>query len=101
MIMLLDGEIEKPAAEEVFYDGFLYIICQRQLSRDKTEYSIDVKILNAEYDKPWSLMDILYTYMYVQKVIYEDAMQGFVYNYVSYKDQPVRWEKAGVTKGYV
>ena len=50
--------------EVVFYDGFLYIISMPQepyVYQDnyhEASYSIDVKCLNAQYDKPVTLAQI-------------------------------------------
>lgn len=95
---------ETTDSEVIFYDGFLYIISRdREPFIDKdgfhdAEYSINVKCLNAEYDEPWTLADIARKYPNVQKVIFDDALKGSVYNYGNHKGE--EWEKVGTTKGY-
>lgn len=98
---------KKPDDEEVFYDGFLYII-----SRDRepyaddeyhdAEYSIEVKCLTAEYDDPITLADIAEKYPKVCKVIFDDAMKGKVYSYGNhrYEENAEKWELVGTTLGY-
>ena len=63
----------KPDEEEIFYDGFLYII-----SRDETHenFTVDAKCLCAEYDEPLSLADISEKYPNVCKVIFEYALRA-------------------------
>ena len=95
--MLIIGEGKKPDSEEVFYDGFLYII-----SRKGQEYGIDVKCLSPEYDKPLTLEDIAEQYPNVNKVIYEGVLRGYVYNYGNHGHEPNAelWERTGTTRGY-
>ena len=95
--MLIVGKGKKPDNEEVFYDGILYII-----SRKEQEYSIDVKCLAQEYDDPISLADIAKQYPDVNKVIYEGALRGYVYNYGNHRNDPnaEMWKRTGTTRGY-
>lgn len=107
MLDLIDGEI-KPDDKVVFYDGFLYIISEKDGETAdgmvKTKYSIDVKCLCAEYDEPISLADIVERYPNVEKVIYDDAMRGYVYNHGNHKTihdpNAEAWELVGTTLGY-
>lgn len=107
MLNMTNGEI-KPDDEVVFYDGFIYIISRKEVATadgwGKMEYSIDVKCLCPEYDEPISLADIAERYPNVKKVIYDDAMRGYVYNYGNHKDslhpESEAWELVGDTMGY-
>lgn len=99
-----------PDYDEVFYDGFLYII--RRVKKGyitdseevEPEYAVEVKCLNAEYDEPWTLEDIASEYPDVIKVIFEDALKGKVYNYGNHTAErngtAEKWEKVGETLGY-
>lgn len=80
-----------PDEKVIFNDGMLYIIhgsdcCTRM-------------ILHAEFDRPISLSDIAKRYPTVKKVIFEDALKGYVYNYKNHRD--ATWECVGTTLGYV
>lgn len=96
--------------EVVFYDGFLYIISVTKEPYvddvfHEAEYAIDVKCMNAEYDKPVTLADIAKDYPNVRKVIFEDALRGYVYNYGNHshdKDEKnvEMWELVGTVVGY-
>lgn len=107
---LTNGQIT-PNNEVVFYDGFLYIIIQTKegyLSEKEfveDEYAIEVKCMNAEYDKPITLADIAEKYPKVKKVIFEDALRGYVYNYGNHafeknKENLEMWELVGTIVGY-
>lgn len=104
MLNMTNGEIY-PDDKVVFYDGYLYIISRDQEAYiDKCryhepKYSIDVKCIVAEYDKPWTLADIAEKYPNVHKVIFDDMMKGFVYNYGNHNDEEL-WELVGTTMGY-
>lgn len=100
----------RPDNEVIFYDGFLYIICRDAepyvdgCELTPAQYSVKSIILNAEYDAPWSLADIVQWYPNVCKVIYDDALRGTVYSYGNHahdKSGNVEmWEKVGETVGY-
>ena len=97
-----------PDDKEVFYDGFLYIIRRVKegyLTKEEyveSEYGIEVKCLNAEYNEPWTLADIAREYPDVKKVIYDDALHGYVYNYGNHSNEKnaEKWELVGTTYGY-
>lgn len=107
MLNMTNGEA-KPDDEVVFYDGFLYIISREEVATadgwGKMEYSIDVKCLCPEYDEPITLADIAKNYPNVEKVIYDDAMRGCVYNHGNHKTihdpNAEAWELVGTTMGY-
>ena len=90
--------------EEIFYDGFLYIIrCTEkgyfgEYGEHEPQYAVEVKCLTPEYDEPWTLEDIAREYPDVRKVIFDDAIHGKVYNYGNHKD--CEWELVGNTLGY-
>lgn len=98
----------KPDEDVVFYDGFLYIISMVDegfLSNDGFEppkYDIDVLCLNAEYDEPISLKEIVKHYPKVEKVLFEDCLRGAVFNYKNHSNEKNAelWEKTGETLGY-
>lgn len=98
-----------PDNEVVFDDGYIFIISMtkdRVITREEyidRKYSVDMKLLNAEYDEPISLADIAEQYPKVEKVIYEDMLSGQVYNYGNHaaeKDAEM-WELVGTTVGYL
>lgn len=107
MLNMTNGEI-KPDDEVVFYDGFIYIISREEVETadgmGDMKYSIDVKCLCPEFDEPITLADIAEKYPNVEKVIYDDAMRGYVYNYGNHKDslhpESEAWELVGDTMGY-
>lgn len=101
MIDLTNGKIRNDS-EVVFYDGFLYIISTPFISEDgyPHKYSVVVETLSAEYDDPLSLADIQKKYPYVCKVIYESALEGYVYNYGNHPKDKEKWELVGTTLGY-
>lgn len=97
--------------EVVFYDGFLYIISVTKepyvenYELHDAEYAIDVKCMNAGYDEPVSLAQIAEKYPNVRKVIFDDAMRGYVYNYGNHSHDKEEknvemWELVGTTIGY-
>ena len=89
-----------PDNEVIFYDGFLYIISISGESRENAEY--ERICLCAEYDEPLTLSDIAKRYPNVCKVIFDDALRGYVYNYknhrIEYNNEA--WEQVGTTLGY-
>ena len=99
---------KKQDYEEIFYDGFLYIIRRVKdgyLTNEEhvePEYAIEVKCLCPEYDEPWTLEDIASEYPDVVKVIFEDALKGYVYNYGNHRNDKngELWELTGTTHGY-
>jgi hypothetical protein len=99
---------KKPDDEEVFYDGFLYIIRRTKegyLTEDgyvDDEYGIEVKCICPEYDHPITLADISQEYPDVIKVIFEDALKGYVYSYGNHRNEKnaEMWELVGTTHGY-
>jgi len=92
----------KPDEEEIFYDGFLYIISRSDKTHEN--FTVDAICLCAEYDEPLSLADISEKYPNVCKVIFEDALRGAVYNYGNHATEKngtaEKWEKVGETLGY-
>lgn len=87
--------------EFTFYDGNLYIIsCEREEWTEEKilpgyKYSIDVIFLCPEYDEPLTLEKIKKKYPNVQKVMFDEAMQGYVFTYNDNK-----WYQTGETRGY-
>lgn len=107
---LTNGQIT-PDNEVVFYDGFLYIIIRTKKgywSKDEfveDKYAIEVKCMTAEYDEPITLADIAEKYPKVKKLIFDDAMRGYVYNYGNHaydknEKNIEMWELVGTTVGY-
>lgn len=88
MLNLTQGEYI-PDEEVIFDDGILYIIHGETYCR---------QIVLSEYDKPISLSEIAKRYPKVKKVIFDDAMQGYVFNYGNHKNET--WECVGTTIGY-
>ena len=101
MLNMTNGT-KKEDYEEIFQDGFLYIIRRLKEYETKPEYAIEVKCLCPEYDEPWTLEDIAGEYPDVVKVIFEDALKGYVYNYGNHKNDKdaEMWELTGTTHGY-
>ena len=103
MLNMMNGE-KKPDNEVIFRDGFLYMIIQDQAPKfdDGAKYSIAVKCLCPEYDEPMSLVDISRLYPNIQKLIFDDAMKGYIYNYGNHRCDPnaEAWELIGETMGY-
>lgn len=89
-----------PDNEVIFYDGFLYIISISGEDRENVE--CDRICLCAEYDEPITLSDIAERYPNVHKVIFDDALRGYVYNYKNHRieDNNEAWEQVGTTLGY-
>ena len=108
MLDMVNGEI-KPDNEVVFYDGFLTIICEEHEAEysgfekvKDAEWSVLRFCLTAPYDAPISLEDIAKMYPKVQKVIFDDSLKGYVFNYGNHrceKDAEM-WELVGTTLGY-
>ena len=78
---------------EQFSDGILKII---------SGYGDDIKIkeiyLNMEYDEPITLDEIATSFPDVRMVIFETALQGYIFTYGNHvKGQ---WENVGTTYGY-
>lgn len=99
--------IKTPDNEVIFYDGILYIISrEREPYIDNewhdAEYSIEVKFMNAEHDEPLTLADIAEKYPNVCKVIFDDALRGYVYSHGNHGKGNIfeAWELVGTTKGY-
>lgn len=92
--------------EVVFVDGFLYIILRNKelLPNEKGEIAMNTicRCLCPEYDKPWTLADIAREYPDVSKVIFDDALKGYVYNYDNHGNEQnaEKWELVGTTLGY-
>lgn len=79
--------------EKTFYDGILYIIeCKC------TEGKVTVVTLDGEYDEPITLSDIAEKYPDVRKVIFEEPLRGYVFDYGNHGKG--KWEQVGTTKGY-
>ena len=97
---LLTGEV-KPDDEVMFYDGMLLIICRdkNRLSEEMITYD---RILCAEYDDPITLADIVKDFPNVYKLIFEDPLKGYVYNYGNHPrdPEPEMWELVGEILGY-
>ena len=94
-----------PDDEVVFYDGFLWVITENmiKIGNTKLEKVECHKIcLCAEYDEPITLADITETFPTVHKVIFDDALRGYVYNYKNHRveDNNEAWEQVGTTLGY-
>ena len=98
-----------PDDEVIFYDGFLWIISHVAKSYidengeyHEPKYSVEYKCLCAEYDEPITLADIAEKYPKVHKVIFDDALRGYVYNYKNHReeDNNEAWEQVGTTLGY-
>jgi hypothetical protein len=89
-----------PDNEVIFYDGFLYIISISGEDRENVE--CECICLCAEYDEPLTLSDIATKYPNVHKVIFDDALRGYVYNYKNHRieDNNEAWEQVGTTLGY-
>jgi len=83
------------ASEVVFDDGILWII--QEWDKPERVQCTNI-VLSAEYDKPISLADIERDYPCVRKVLFDDALKGFVYDYGNHKEG--EWELVGTTKGY-
>lgn len=107
---LTNGQIT-PDNEVIFYDGFLYIISRIKdcYLTDKefveSEYKIDVIGLTPPYTEPLTLKDIAEKYPKVQKLIFDDAMRGYVYSYGNHaydknEKNIEMWELVGTTVGY-
>ena len=91
MRVIYGDEIGKEIPDEQvkFYDGCVYIIYA-----DKCKNII----LDAEFDDPISLADISKKRWNVEKVIFEQAFCGWIYNYGNHR--PGEWELVGETCGY-
>ena len=105
MLDMTTGKI-KPDDEEVFYDGFLYIICEIPKFRGTPNGDMELResyvveyCLNPEIDEPWTLARISEVYPTVHKVLWEDALRGYVYHYGNHTDSE-QWERVGDTLGY-
>lgn len=107
---LTNGQIT-PDNEVIFYDGFLYIISrikdgywsEKEFVED--EYAIDVITLTLPYTRPITLAEISEKYPKVQKLIFDDAMRGYVYSYGNHaydknEKNIEMWELVGTTVGY-
>ena len=98
--------IKTPDDDVVFCDGFLYIILRNKelLPNEKGEIQMNTicRCLCAEYDKPLTLADIAKEYPDVTKVIYDDVLKGWVFNYGNHANEPnaEEWELIGTTHGY-
>ena len=90
----------------MFVDGFLYIILRNEelLPNEKGEIAMNTicRCLCPEYDKPLTLADIAREYPDVSKVIFDDALKGYVYNYDNHGNEQnaEKWELVGTTHGY-
>lgn len=82
----------------IFCDGILEIICSDP--DDLTGEKLTGKRITicGEYDDPISLDDILKDYPNVRTVIFNDALEGYVYTYGKHKNTD--WELVGTTQGY-
>ena len=111
-MLIFDSSRVIPDDQVILNDGFVYIIShnfsQKHLLSVKditNNYTVDVIILNPEYDNPLTLEDIAKQYPNVKKVIYEEAMSGYVYNYGNHGTKNngrtnQAWEQVGTTCGY-
>lgn len=95
---LRNGSV-KEDSEVYCYDGIVTIIYVKKIGEDgmPEEHGCDVLYINAEYDEPLSLADIVKKYPGVEKVIFDDALEGYVYNYNNHQDG---WECVGEVLGY-
>lgn len=95
MIESCNGK-KTPDKDVVFVDGVLTILYLEKKCGD--EWKVERVYLDAQYDKPITLVDIVKKYPYVKKVIYDKALEGYVYNYKNHIDRG--WELVGTTVGY-
>ena len=79
--------------DEYFCDGVLLIVSHKGDETSATEI-----YLNAEYDEPYTLEDIARKFPDVSLVIFETALNGYVYRYGNHKKG--KWELVGMTQGY-
>ena len=84
----------------VFTEGILYIMSRTGDIKAGEKYSLDVKRIDPEYDDPISLDDISKHYPNVFKVVFDQALNGAVYNYKNHPGNSTDWEKVGTTIGY-
>ena len=92
----------KDDSEMIFCDGILYII-QRWTDADGDErFQVTNLFLDGQYDKPISLEQIAKKFPRVLKVIYDTALEGYVFNYGNHGNEPdaEMWELVGTTIGY-
>lgn len=92
-----------PDDKVVLFDGFIYIIsCNEKEWEGTPDFSIDVKILNCEYDPYITLADIEKEYPNVHKVIYEDCLRGSIFNFKNHScdKNAEKWERVGTLVGY-
>lgn len=91
MRILYGEEVGKTIPDERvrFFDGLLYIIYG-----DKCKQMT----LDAEFSKPITLDEIAKICPGVEKVIFEDAFHGWIYNYGNHNKG--EWELIGETFGY-
>ena len=108
MIDFKDGETYNDD-EYVFYDGILTIIRRDRLLPFSNPMLLDTVevIIDAEYDDPLSLQDIVDKWPDVMMLIHEDALRGEIFRYGNHKGQKMAngkegelWEKVGETRGY-
>lgn len=102
--MVRDLETGEVLNDVTFLDGYLYIIQETEQpyfegeEYHEAKYTLDVKLIQAEYDKPVKLSDIARDYPKVGKVLYEDYLRGAIYNYQNHSKG--EWEKVGTTLGF-
>ena len=111
-MLILNSNRVIPDNDVIFNDGFLYIISLNiplgkpfAIKDLSSFYTVGVIVLNPEYDNPLTLKDIEKQYPNVRKVIYEEAMSGYVYNYGNHTKKNISetsqvWEQVGTTCGY-
>lgn len=101
---MLDGVRggKKDDGEMIFCDGILYIIQRWTDANGYERFQVTNLILDGQYDKPISLEQIAKKFPKVFKVIFEDALMGYVFNYGNHKDEKgaEAWELVGTTIGY-
>ena len=69
---------------------------------DRTKLSVERIYINPEYgDEAVSLTDIEKRYPRVIKVIYDELMKGYIYDYGNHRNESEMWELVGETIGYV
>lgn len=87
-------------SKEIFYDGILTIISDNEYDKKRTG-RVGYIILSGQYDAPVTLEQIELNYPDVSMVIYEEALEGYVYKFGNHRvDGKKVWEKTGETKGY-
>lgn len=91
---------EIPDGEVKFWDGYLYILCQRFEDSEKKDY-LKIKTIFPEYDPPVTLAEIKLRYPDVHMVIHDDWLHSYVYRYGNYESEGIRaWCRVGEFQGF-